>query len=185
MLTLVLGGVSSGKSRFAVDLAAAGGGRVLFVATGRASDAEMEARIAAHRLERPSDWLVAEEPLRLEAAVRAHPGTNAILIDSIDGWVANRLEAVGGSEVDWSGDRLRRLEADCTATLQCLPPAAPLVICVSSEVGLSLVPLHPYGRAFADLLGRLNQRLAALATETYLVVAGVPIPLRSARRDRS
>jgi adenosylcobinamide kinase/adenosylcobinamide-phosphate guanylyltransferase len=183
MLTLVLGGMSSGKSRFAVDLARAAGSPVLFVATGRASDAEMEARIAAHRRERPREWLVAEEPLRVDAAAGDHPGTEAILIDSIDGWVANRLEMEGGSATDWSRDRLRRLEADCLATLEALLPAAPRVICVSSEVGLSLVPLHPYGRAFADLLGRLNQRLAALATETYLVVAGIPVPLHAARYE--
>jgi adenosylcobinamide kinase / adenosylcobinamide-phosphate guanylyltransferase len=177
VLTLVIGGISGGKSRYAVDLARTAGGDVLFIATGQASDPEMAARIAAHRGERPEQWLVAEEPLRLDEAARAHPGVAAILIDSVDGLVANRMESEGGAGTTWRRALLDRLEGECVATVERLPEES-RIVCVTSEVGLTMVPLHPYGRAFADLLGRVNQRLAALADDVWLVVAGVPFALR-------
>jgi adenosylcobinamide kinase / adenosylcobinamide-phosphate guanylyltransferase len=171
-LTLVLGGISSGKSRFAADLAAAAGGEVLFLATGRASDPEMEARIEAHRGQRPASWRLLEEPLEIGRA----SGAGTVVLDSVDGWLANRMESEGGSEVDWRRERLRELESACAAAVEELARGCRL-IAVSSEVGLSPVPLHPYGRAFADVLGRINQRLAALSDRAFLVVAGVPVHL--------
>jgi adenosylcobinamide kinase / adenosylcobinamide-phosphate guanylyltransferase len=177
MLTLVLGGLSSGKSRFAIELAGQESGEVLFIATGRASDREMQQRIEAHRRERPSQWLLAEEPLALDPAAGAHPAARTVLIDSIDGWLANQLEAAGGGATAWERDQLLAVENECSAVLQRLGRTFPQVICVSSEVGHSLVPLHPYGRAFADLLGRVNQRLAAMAARRYFIVAGCPIQL--------
>jgi adenosylcobinamide kinase/adenosylcobinamide-phosphate guanylyltransferase len=175
VLTLVLGGMSSGKSGFAVRLAQRAGGRVLFVATGQPSDAEMAERIAAHRRERPEGWELAEAPLSLAAAETR--GQDVVLVDAVDAWLANRLEAAGGGEVTWTRDRVLALEAACGEELESLLGAAPRVICVSSEVGLSLVPPTAYGRAFADLLGRCNQRLARQADQAYLVVAGRPLPL--------
>ncbi|MSQ33015.1 MAG: bifunctional adenosylcobinamide kinase/adenosylcobinamide-phosphate guanylyltransferase [Dehalococcoidia bacterium] len=49
---------------------------------------------------------------------------------------------------------------------------------VSNEVGAGLVPMDPLGRAYRDLLGRANQRLAAAADEVYLLVAGIPLALK-------
>jgi adenosyl cobinamide kinase/adenosyl cobinamide phosphate guanylyltransferase len=173
-LTLVLGGISSGKSEFALRLAREQGGQVLVIATGRPSDPEMAARIAAHRRGRPEGWWVAEEALWPERAARLHPGAGVALIEAVDSWVANRLEAVG---MEGPGERLRELEEACLAAVGEIVGLVPRVICVSSEVGLGTVPLHPLGRAFADLLGRLNRRLAAMAAERYLVVAGSALPL--------
>jgi len=181
LLILVLGGISSGKSGFALRLAHAQGGRVLVIATGRASDPEMEARIAAHRRQRPAEWSLAEEALRPEQAARAHPEVEVVVIDSIDAWVANRMEAAG---VEGPGERLDELEEACLRAIEEVLALVPKVICVSSEVGLGTVPLHPLGRAFADLLGRLNQDLAARSTERYLVVAGAPLPLPPPARRR-
>lgn len=177
MLTLVLGGLSSGKSGFAVRLARRAAGRVLFVATGVASDAEMEARIAAHRRERPPDWGLAEAPLRLAEAAEGGGSADVVLVDAVDAWLANRLEERGGAEVVWDRRHLASLEADCAEDLAALRRRSRTLICVSSEVGLSLVPPTSYGRAFADLLGRINQRLAGEADEAYLVVAGRPVRL--------
>jgi adenosylcobinamide kinase/adenosylcobinamide-phosphate guanylyltransferase len=146
---------------------------VVFLATGRASDPEMAARVAAHRGERPGAWRVVEEPVDVGRVA----GSSTILLDSVDGWLANRMEREGGADADWSRERLRALEAACASALEELAARGHL-IAVSSEVGLSLVPLHPYGRAFADALGRLNQRLAAAAEEAFLVVAGIAVSLR-------
>ncbi len=159
-LTLVLGGMRSGKSDFAVDLARRAGGRVAVVATGRATDDEMRQRIEVHRRSRPDDWAVYEESVDIASAV---PGGSAdvILLDSVDGWLANQIDA-----------------ERCIEQVLMLSRLARQLVAVSSEVGLSLVPLTPAGRAFTDALGIVNRRLAVAAAAVYLVVAGLPVVLK-------
>lgn len=160
MLTLVLGGIRSGKSDFAARLAAAAGQRVAVVVTGVASDEEMRARIEAHRRARPSDWTVYEETQTVGSVVPTG-SADVVLLDSIDGWLAHHIDP-----------------DECLAQVQALSDRAASVVAVSSEVGLSLVPLTPAGRAFSDALGRVNQGLAAAASRVYLVVAGLPVVLK-------
>src|SRR5437588_724349 len=123
---------------------------------------------------RPRDWICIEEPVSIGTAVPS--GSELVLLESVDGWLANRVW-----ERDSEGDRARDLEdelvAECSRELAGLRAAADRLIAVSSEVGLALVPTHPLGRVFADVLGILNQRLAAEAEATYLVVAGLPVRL--------
>jgi nicotinate-nucleotide--dimethylbenzimidazole phosphoribosyltransferase len=160
MLTLVLGGIRSGKSDFAARLAADVGRRVAVVVTGIASDEEMRARIEAHRRARPSDWTVYEETEAVGSVVPAG-SADVVLLDSIDGWLAHRIDP-----------------DECLVQVQGLCDRAANVVAVSSEVGLSLVPLTPAGRAFSDALGTVNQALAAAAARVYLVVAGLPVVLK-------
>ena len=183
-LCLVLGGVRSGKSAFAERLAGEVGGPTLYVATGLPTDQEMEERIRRHRQSRPPHWTTIEEPLdlagRLEeaAACAISPGVvlpGCVLIDSLDVWVANMMmerKDLGATALESSilcgADRL----------LQVIGRAAASFVLVSSEVGLSLVPPAPLGRRFQDLLGAVNQRVAAAADRVYLVVAGIPVELK-------
>lgn len=160
-LILVLGGIRSGKSGHAVGLAREAGGRVTVIATGIAEDAEMQERIAVHRRQRPREWTVCEEPRRVGSVV-LRGSTDVVLLDSIDGLVA----AVGDA-------------SQCIAEVTALVNRCPLVIAVSSEVGLSLVALTEAGRAFSDALGLVNQGLAALAERVDLVVAGLPLTLKT------
>ena len=67
-LILIVGGARSGKSALAERLARQGD-KTLFVATAEALDADMAARIAAHRRHRPSGWTTLEEPLDLTSAI--------------------------------------------------------------------------------------------------------------------
>lgn len=159
-LTLVLGGIRSGKSEFAVELARRAGGRVAVVATGFASDEEMHERIELHRRSRPPDWTLYEEPVEIGTAVPAH-SCDVILLDSVDAWLAHRMNA-----------------DECVSQVEALRKRASHLVAVSSEVGLSLVALTPAGRAFTDALGMVNQRLAAQAQRVYLVVAGLPVALK-------
>jgi adenosylcobinamide kinase/adenosylcobinamide-phosphate guanylyltransferase len=159
-LTLVLGGIRSGKSEFAVELARRAGGGVAVVATGFASDEEMHERIELHRRSRPPDWTLYEEPVEIGTAVPAH-SCDVILLDSVDAWLANRMNA-----------------DECVAQVEALRKRASHLVAVSSEVGLSLVALTAAGRAFTDALGMVNQRLAAQAQRVYLVVAGLPVALK-------
>ena len=180
MLTLVLGGTKAGKSSFAARLAQRTGRSVTVLATGVAGDREMRQRVAAHRRQRPPQWTVIEESLEIGRALT--PGVEVVLLDSVDSWLFNRMEHQGGDDANFTLDLGAELVEACDRELGELATGAQ-VIAVTAEVGLSLLPMSPYGRAFTDLLGLLNQRLAARAERCYLMVAGIPIPLDRFRED--
>jgi adenosylcobinamide kinase/adenosylcobinamide-phosphate guanylyltransferase len=175
VLTLVLGGVRSGKSDFAAALAERDGRPVTFLATGTASDPEMARRIDDHRRRRPLVWAVVEEPLAVEGVVPS--GVEVLLLDSVDTWLGNRMEARGGAAAVFTAALRDELESACAAELAALEASVAHLVAVSAETGLSLVPANPYGRAFSEVLGGLNQRLARRADAVHLLVAGIPIPI--------
>ncbi len=161
MLTLLLGGARSGKSSLAVELARAAGAPVVFIATGEARDDEMAERIARHRAERPAGWTTVEEPSELAAAIAAAPDGTCTVVDCLSLWVANILDG-GAAAVEAAA-----AEAVLAATRR---PGR--TIAVSNEVGLGIVPATPLGRAYRDVLGRVNAIWAGSADEAFLVVAG-------------
>ena len=170
--TLVLGGVRSGKSRFAVDTHAACA-RVTFVATAVAGDADMRDRIEHHRRDRPSRWLTVEEPCELVPRVReACAASDAVLVDCLGVWVANLM-----SRGDADDQILKH--ADELAALLRLRLAD--VTLVSNEVGLGVHPVSEAGRHFRDLLGRVNQHIAAAVDRVVLLVAGQPLVVKDGR----
>jgi len=184
-LILILGGARSGKSSFAEDLARrlAGDGEVLFVATAEAEDEEMCQRIAEHRRRRPASWRTLEERLHLGKAVaEAVGGARVVLVDCVTLWMTNALLAgVGPDEEAPPGVEAAAL-AEVDALLAAYRAGEATFVLVSNEVGLGLVPPYPLGRAYRDLLGRANQRLAAAADEVYLLVAGLPLELKALSR---
>jgi adenosylcobinamide kinase/adenosylcobinamide-phosphate guanylyltransferase len=171
-VTLVLGGVRSGKSRYAQQLGERVE-RVLFVATAPASgsDDEMRAKIARHQADRRADWVTVEEPVDV-ARVLAECGAmyDLAIVDCLTFLVANLLHA---EELD-SGILGRQTAALCAALA-----AAPCdVALVSNEVGSGVVPAYALGRRFRDALGELNQQVAAVADDVLLLVAGLPLALK-------
>jgi adenosylcobinamide kinase/adenosylcobinamide-phosphate guanylyltransferase len=171
-ITLVLGGVRSGKSRHAQTLAA-GGVPVAFVATARSSDSdeEMRRKIERHQTDRPQDWKTIEEPLDL-ASVLADQGPNyqMMVIDCLTLYAANLLQAEHGNLLAVE-ERLQRFYA----ALRSAPCSVALV---SNEVGSGIVPPFPEGRTYRDLLGEINQRVATIADTVLLMVAGIPLVLK-------
>lgn len=184
-LVLVLGGVRSGKSAFAQRLAARledqnSKNGILYVATGVGSDAEMGERIRRHRESRPAHWSTLEEPLELGERVAERltgdhsyggvPG--GVLIDSVDVWVANLLLE---NEQETKEEAEVRVGATAQKLLDAIQgSSSSSFVLVSSEVGQSLVPPEPLGRRFQDIMGLVNQRMAAAADQVYMVVAGIP-----------
>lgn len=166
---LVLGGARSGKSLHAERLVADSGLERVYVATAEARDAEMTERIRHHRARRGPDWRTLEAPEALEEvlAAQARPG-RAILVDCLTLWLSNLLHL--GHEPESRGAAL------CAR----LSEARGLVVLVSNEVGLGLVPETPLGRRFRDAQGRLNQAVAAAAGRVEFVAAGLPIVLKGA-----
>jgi len=172
-VTFVLGGVRSGKSRFAQQLAERVE-RVAFIATAeRRDDAEMAAKIERHRSERPAHWITIEEPLLLAQAIQqSGKDRDVVLIDCLTLFASNLLEACGEDRAQ------QQLYIDelCSA----LRTAPCSVILVSNEVGSGVVPAYELGRRFRDLVGEINQRVASVADMVLLMVAGLPLPLKGA-----
>lgn len=167
-VTLVLGGARSGKSALAERLAEASGLAPVYLATGRAFDAEMEARIAEHRARRGNGWRTVDVPLDLVAAIgrEARP-EHVVLVDCLTLWLTNLM---------MEG---RPVAAECQALVDCLAARLQgLVILVSNEVGLGIVPDNEMARDFRDHAGRLHQAVAAVAAKVLFVTAGLPMILK-------
>ncbi|MBX9467265.1 MAG: bifunctional adenosylcobinamide kinase/adenosylcobinamide-phosphate guanylyltransferase [Rhizobium sp.] len=166
---LVLGGARSGKSQFAESMARDTGFEKIYVATGRAWDDEMRARIEAHKADRANDgWMTHEEPLDLVGSLKAvDKPERVILVDCLTLWVTN-LMMEEGRDVDADG-------ATLAASLNALQAT---IIFVSNEVGLGIVPENKMARAFRDHAGRLHQAIAAEAAEVYFIAAGLPLKMK-------
>ena len=172
-VTLVLGGVRSGKSRHAEALVESQPGSCIYLATAEPLDAEMAERIRRHRERRGSRWRTVEEPLELaEVLAREAGAERAVLVDCLTLWLSNLLGA--GRDPDAEAERL-------AAVLGRL--AGPAVL-VSNEVGQGIMPDNAPARAFADHAGRLHQAVAGVAQSVQLVTAGLAAELKASKRER-
>jgi adenosylcobinamide kinase/adenosylcobinamide-phosphate guanylyltransferase len=172
-LVLITGGSRSGKSSYALNLAAqraAIRGPAFFLATAEPTDDEMRARIAHHRRERGGSFETIETPLELCQVVERLNAPGAVLvIDCLTLWVSNQLAAGRGNEAILA-------EADKLARL--LRAAAFDTYVVSDEVGWGIVPMEPLSRRFRDLLGWTNQTIGRAADQILLMVAGYPVQVK-------
>ncbi len=185
---LIVGGARSGKSTFAERLAAGSGRRVAFIATATTGDDEMRERIEAHRASRPADWQTIEEPLHIARAVcRAASVADVLLLDCLTVWLSNWLfmqgdvvGSAGGEETTNYQPYLESALAEIAALLDVLRKldASKTLLVVSNEVGLGIVPAYPLGRVYRDLLGHVNQRVAASAERVYLMIAGLAVDIK-------
>jgi adenosylcobinamide kinase / adenosylcobinamide-phosphate guanylyltransferase len=169
-ITLVLGGARSGKSAFAERLVRESGLSPVYVATGQAFDGEMRDRISLHRERRGSEWRTVEEPLDLCRVLREEATPeNAVLVDCLTLWTTNLMMA--------EADMAKSFDELVASLLSLRGP----VVFVSSEVGLGIVPDNAMARAFRDHAGRVNQMVAAAASQVYFIAAGLPMVLKAAQ----
>ncbi|MCL5075759.1 MAG: bifunctional adenosylcobinamide kinase/adenosylcobinamide-phosphate guanylyltransferase [Chloroflexi bacterium] len=179
-LILILGGARSGKSAFAERLAEEQGGAVLFVATATAEDEEMQQRITKHKQSRPPGWRTLEVPVGIaENLQQERYKAQVVLIDCLTLLTANLLLENTNNTLAAE----KRLESEIEALLQYYDQNEATLIIVSNEVGMGLIPPYPLGRVYRDLLGRANHILAKRADEVYLMVAGLPLPVKMLSRD--
>lgn len=180
----MLGGARSGKSAFAEQLVESApdsreqGGAVRYIATAvlDPADGDFAERIAAHRARRPGNWTVVEgDPIAPLAEA-----TPATLIDDLGTWVTARIDA----RAAWGSPR-GTLASDFDALVAAVSGYDGRLVIVSPEVGLGVIPSTPSGRLFRDELGTLNQRLAAVCDEVYLIVAGHAIQVKPDRTTTS
>ncbi|HUW71386.1 MAG TPA: bifunctional adenosylcobinamide kinase/adenosylcobinamide-phosphate guanylyltransferase [bacterium] len=161
MRVLITGGVKSGKSRRALQLAADFAPDRWFLATATAFDDEMRARIARHRAERvASSFTTIEEPIDIDTVLRER-----MVLDCIPMWLNNLFFA--------------QREADWEPILDRLIVAMPLdIIIVTNETGMGVIPADPMSRRYGMVLGMANARLAAAVDRVELMVAGLPLRVK-------
>ncbi|MFI5534847.1 bifunctional adenosylcobinamide kinase/adenosylcobinamide-phosphate guanylyltransferase [Nocardia sp. NPDC051900] len=172
---LVLGGARSGKSAFAEDLALRAGGPVRYLATAvpDPADHDFAERIAKHRGRRPAGWSTIEsaDPTAILTAFMPTP-PDVTLIDDIGTWLTARIDA----REAWEAPR-GTVSPDTDALVAAVAAYTGDLVIVSPEVGMGVIPATRSGRLFRDEIGTLNQRLAQVCDEAFLVVAGLPLRL--------
>lgn len=163
---LVTGGARSGKSGIAETKTLQLGRPAIYIATAQAHDAEMAQRIARHQARRGDDWSTMAEPIEIVEALAQTDGRGPRLLDCLTLWLSNLMLA----DRDWqsAGDSLAR-----ALSVQRSP-----VVIVTNEVGSGIVPENALARAFRDAAGELNQKIAAVADEVWLAVAGLPLKVK-------
>ena len=166
-LTLVLGGARSGKSSYAEALTMTSPVPWVYVATAEPFDDEMKARIGEHQSRRGKDWQTIDAPTDLAGAIEDAPPDRTVLVDCLTLWLNNLM--FRKINIDTAIENLEAALAE---------RQAPTVL-VSNEVGFGIVPDNALARRFRDAAGRLNQRLAAACDATDLVVAGIPLRIRT------
>jgi len=169
MKTLILGGVKSGKSRYAEKLATSISESVTVVATATVLDEEMALRIARHQEDRPASWVTIEEPIQLGQALRSITDAEVVVIDCLTLWLTNLL-------MDQDPDKLNVEIDDFEQAIKTF--SSPLIL-VSNETNMGIVPLGDLTRQYCDQVGLLHQRLANVCDEVKLIVAGLPLMLKT------
>lgn len=164
-ITFITGGVRSGKSQFALELARGMPGPKAYLATAQALDEEMAERIQKHKDTRPEGWQTLEEPLEIAKVVESRGSEfNVILLDCLTLWISNALMA------GWDGARIL---AEGERFLQLARAARSSLILVSNEVGWGIVPEYPSARLFRDLSGSIHQKIAREADEVFFMICGL------------
>lgn len=167
-IIFVIGGAKSGKSSFALAKAESFPGKKAYIATAEPLDDEMKERIEKHRSRRGRDWETFEEPVNIGGVLKdLGSDYNAVIIDCLTLWLSNLL--LGSEDVEGEINAFVSSLKDCDLKA---------VFIVSNEVGMGIVPDNALSRTFRDFAGSLNQKMAGIADEVYLVIAGIPIRIK-------
>ncbi|MDI6617072.1 MAG: bifunctional adenosylcobinamide kinase/adenosylcobinamide-phosphate guanylyltransferase [Clostridiales bacterium] len=175
---LVTGGARSGKSSFAESIYN-GKTDVVYIATSKVTDREMEERVKLHRKQRPKDWITYEGYHNIDDAVK---GSRNYILDCLTVMTSNIMfeytkdcqvithlmqkeveDSVVG-EIERLMDRVRLIDGN--------------IVMVTNEVGYGIVPDNHIARVFRDISGRVNRRVAAMCSEVYLVCCGIPVRIK-------
>jgi adenosylcobinamide kinase/adenosylcobinamide-phosphate guanylyltransferase len=181
-LTFILGGARSGKSSHAQKLAQESGKSVTFIATAQALDEDMSVRIKKHQEDRPSSWVTLEIPLNIAEHLQTNPiNTDVVLLDCITLLVNNLFMPCVKDDLADEKGAMQAVQIEVDALLAFVSGQRQDWIVISNEVGLGVVPAHQMGRAYRDILGWANQRLAREAGQVCWMVAGIPVPIQQFR----
>jgi adenosylcobinamide kinase/adenosylcobinamide-phosphate guanylyltransferase len=185
-IIFITGGARSGKSLFALNEASKIKGQKAYIATAEALDSEMKERIERHKKIRGDEWDTYEEPVKILDTLRAIKDKySVIILDCLTLWLSNILHRAQSTE-----RRTQMIENDIQEFIKELKTFkdASHITCyalrlfiVSNEIGMGIVPDNKLAREFRDLAGLLNQKVAKIADEVYLMTAGIPIKIKSSK----
>lgn len=169
MITLVIGGMRSGKSAFALNLCK-NYKKKIFIATAQALDEEILQKIEFHKKQRGSDWQTLEEPLNLIEAIEKAKDYDIILVDCLTMWINNLI--------------YYNLEAEekIKALVHFLHDFKGNILFITNEVGLGIIPSTSLGRRYINLMGMINSMLSSIAHEVYFIVAGIPTKIKAGKK---
>lgn len=177
-ITFIMGGARCGKSSFALNEASKVEGQKAYIATAEALDDEMKERINKHKIERGNKWDSYEEPLKLPGILTEIKNTHTVaVLDCLTIWLSNLLVRAQIKEPEQQ--TIKETVRDFTGKLKDLGDLHLFI--VSNEVGMGIVPENRLARQFRDLAGKLNQEIAEIADEVYLVTAGIPLKLKDSK----
>ena len=169
MLAFIIGGIKSGKTKFALKKAEElNNGKLYYIATARAVDEEMKERIERHRIERGEKWITIEEPIEIDRVLKTIPKSSVIIIDCLTTWLTNLL--IENYNVEEKTNKLLDILLKTKTDLD--------LFLISNEVGLGIIPDNPLGRKFIDLSGNLHQKVAQIADEVYFILCGCEIKVK-------
>jgi len=156
---------------------------VLFVATAEPGDEEMQRRINEHRRSRPSTWRTLEVTTQIAGHITQQIGqARVVILDCITLLVSNVFNQYSQAEEGPDASLIGQAVAtEISELVECIGRAGASFILVTNEVGTGLVPVSRVGRLYRDLLGKANQVLAGHADTVYLMVAGLPVPIKPDR----
>lgn len=167
--SLILGGVKSGKSRYAEAAAEALQIPVRVIVTATAEDTEMADRIKRHQQQRNPTWEVEESPIKLGDSVSAAPNDTCLIVDCLTLWLTNLL--ISEDESLFTEQR--------GAFLQAMESRQGNIIVVSNETNMGIIPMGKLSRRFCDEAGLLHQQLALMSDDVVLIIAGLPQRLKT------
>jgi len=164
VITLITGGVKSGKSSRALELARKQfASPIHFIATAEALDDEMKTRIARHQMERGDDFITIEEPVDIDQAV-ANAGP-MVLVDCIPMWINNLVYYK-------KEDAFKRILEGFIGNM------SGNCIVVTNETGLGNIPFDETTRRYNLILAEANRRIAAAADAVEFMVSGIPLKVK-------
>ncbi|MBI5026122.1 MAG: bifunctional adenosylcobinamide kinase/adenosylcobinamide-phosphate guanylyltransferase [Nitrospirae bacterium] len=186
-IIFITGGTRNGKSAFALKEASKVSGKKAYIATAEALDEEMRQRIEEHKRQRGDKWITYEEPLKIAEVIKEIEGKySVIIIDCLTLWLSNLMHT--GLSVTETINALIDVLTDVGAGLALPnkksniskggPMPAPTIFIVSNEVGMGIVPDNDLARKFRDMAGFFNQKIAKVADEAYMVIAGIPLKIK-------
>ena len=164
---MITGGIKSGKSSYALELADGYKGEKTFLATARAFDDEMAEKIERHKAERSDDFKTIEEPVEIGKTV-SKVNTPVLIIDCITIWLSNLF---------FETDEAQR-DLHINEFLKEINGSKMDLIIVTNEVGGGIIPESKVSREYQSELGKLNQKIAKLCEEVYLLVSGVAVKIK-------
>ena len=179
------GGARSGKSEFAETLALSMEGQKGYIATGQAYDEEMKHRIHLHQERRKKNWNNYEIPYAMSAEIqKVLDECSVVLVDCLTMWTTNLVLQDGEftSQEDIN-NRERLILSEVQAVLDTIRlyrgNDEKIVIFVTNEIGLGIVPENQLARIFRDIMGRVNRMVATEADEAYMTISGITIDIKA------